>query len=646
MLKKIFFCYSFIFLFYQNRLIAQPLVDSVFTAALNNSKYNNKLKSLELTYFACRSNGLFKDSIVSVGFLSKCITTAKQLKDIEFESIFNSHLGRLYLMSYNNAKLSRVYINNGLALANTNKAQGTAWFTLGFLHYSKFSVYKDSTLICFLKANEYLKNEKDAAVQLSLYSALADYYKMQLVVDKQLLYAKKSVSYLDIGTNLTLEDSIRAHKMLADVYYHLAKSNHSNNSYVDSALNVFRYILHLAKARSLNYNPFGIITATNNDLAALFYEFPNRFSRDSVLFYIEAACNIPKLNNQFKNEYAAIPLLFKGKVLLELNRFSEAKKCLDEAASLYDKISIDPYVGSEYYYTRSILAEKSGDYKLAFDYKQKQYDLKDSLYSLEKLETVQKTETQFKNLLQEQELIQEKKANAFRKKMNYVYLALAIIGLMGIYLMYKTNKLNKRNMLQKEQLLEEEKQQALLQAKVKEDEAIEAMMEKDIAEQERIIVEQEKLLSQQQRDSLQHVLMVNTLQVERKNDLIKNLQEKIKHISSTKEVQDKKMEKSIDQTVHKDEELDYIQDMLSNTNPKFFQLLLAKSDQALTNLDLKYCAYIKMGMSNREIAQVMSVEQKSVRMAKYRLKQKLSLNRDNDLDNFIINIENMSRLNS
>jgi hypothetical protein len=55
----------------------------------------------------------------------------------------------------------------------------------------------------------------------------------------------------------------------------------------------------------------------------------------------------------------------------------------------------------------------------------------------------------------------------------------------------------------------------------------------------------------------------------------------------------------------------------------------------ILQLDLKYCGFILMKLSTKEIASQMNVEPKSIRMARYRIKQKLNLGKDEDLDQFI-----------
>ncbi|MBO6213438.1 MAG: hypothetical protein J6O47_11100 [Algoriella sp.] len=51
-------------------------------------------------------------------------------------------------------------------------------------------------------------------------------------------------------------------------------------------------------------------------------------------------------------------------------------------------------------------------------------------------------------------------------------------------------------------------------------------------------------------------------------------------------------------------------------------------------MDLKYCSYIYLGMDTKQIATILNVEPKSVRMTKYRLKQKFGLTKDDELNTF------------
>ena len=68
--------------------------------------------------------------------------------------------------------------------------------------------------------------------------------------------------------------------------------------------------------------------------------------------------------------------------------------------------------------------------------------------------------------------------------------------------------------------------------------------------------------------------------------------------------------------------------------PGFFDALTQKSDR-LTNENLKICAYIKMGVTNKEIADKMGIQTQSLLQSQSRIKKKLGLATDTTLRQYI-----------
>lgn len=70
-------------------------------------------------------------------------------------------------------------------------------------------------------------------------------------------------------------------------------------------------------------------------------------------------------------------------------------------------------------------------------------------------------------------------------------------------------------------------------------------------------------------------------------------------------------------------------------NSHLFSRLQKYADGKLTPLDLKYCRMIYLKMSSKEMADFLEVDPKTIRVTKYRLKQKLNLSKTDDLSEFI-----------
>jgi len=69
-------------------------------------------------------------------------------------------------------------------------------------------------------------------------------------------------------------------------------------------------------------------------------------------------------------------------------------------------------------------------------------------------------------------------------------------------------------------------------------------------------------------------------------------------------------------------------------HPEFFNLLL-KVQANLTQNELRMCAYIKMNMTTKEIANILNISDRSIQTSRYRLKKKLNLNSEIDLTTYL-----------
>lgn len=187
-----------------------------------------------------------------------------------------------------------------------------------------------------------------------------------------------------------------------------------------------------------------------------------------------------------------------------------------------------------------------------------------------------------------------------------MYIAIAIIvilGLLGLFLAYRFRL---KYSLQREKLNKEEA--ARLQA--------------------------EQKLMQQQKEQLQTELMAGTLQIEHKNEILQNLKDKLSEQAASKPT--RQLKKIINEEMQIDENFEEVRTELQELHPEFFNRLQKKAHKNLTQLDLKYASYLYLKLPTKEIARLMSVEPKSVRMAKYRLKQKLNLGKEDDLGAFLL----------
>ena len=72
----------------------------------------------------------------------------------------------------------------------------------------------------------------------------------------------------------------------------------------------------------------------------------------------------------------------------------------------------------------------------------------------------------------------------------------------------------------------------------------------------------------------------------------------------------------------------------NQVNPTFFANL-AKRFPGITANEQKLCAYIKIGMTSKQIASMLNLAPRSVNTNRYRLRKRFGLEQDDDLDQII-----------
>ncbi|MBF4516855.1 hypothetical protein IRZ71_10885 [Flavobacterium sp. ANB] len=226
-----------------------------------------------------------------------------------------------------------------------------------------------------------------------------------------------------------------------------------------------------------------------------------------------------------------------------------------------------------------------------------------------------------------------------RKKINYLYIALVVFVFFTLLFMLRSYHFRQRSYIKTNQLLQKANEEVTLLSKIKEEEAMIALLEFELTEKELQIAIQEKKLNEQEKIKLQQELMTNNLQLEKKNEVLKDIQNKLLVMKLEKSSDIKTISKTIDKSMEVDDEFELLKTSLENTNPVFFSTLQEKASGTLTKLDFKYCGYIKLGMSTKDIANHMNIETQSMRMARYRIKQKLNLDRETDLDTYITSVQ-------
>jgi len=431
-----------------------------------------------------------------------------------------------------------------------------------------------------------------------------------------------------------LEESFRTKAFLMRRKY---IQNRNNENYIDSSIyflnkSIDIYNLNKDYIPANNYmlslghliSGYTYKTFERND--STFYTYP-----DSIFRYSNIMLKQAKEMNNLKYQITAYRFLSGW----ESNQ-KNFRKATDMLLEAMDLVKDEKYFLSEKYFLCIDLAYQlkiTGDYEEALNYLENAFVYQRERYQEEYALNGRVAEARFKVKESEQKVLIEQERQKQERK-TFLWIGVSLVTLLILIIILYNNRLHISK--QKQILLKKEKEEAFLHIKLKEKEAENAEAQKRTVELE-IELEKEKAERQAlQINRLQKELIVGTTQLEHKNEMLETIRQKldIENLSANKN----EIIRLLADGRKADNQFDDFTDSLRNIHPDFYLKLQEKASQKLTALDLKYCTYIFMNLSSKDIANILYVDPKTVRITKYRLKQKLGLSKDDNLNFFIQNI--------
>ena len=122
------------------------------------------------------------------------------------------------------------------------------------------------------------------------------------------------------------------------------------------------------------------------------------------------------------------------------------------------------------------------------------------------------------------------------------------------------------------------------------------------------------------------------IEMQQKQLLEQQLQDKGKEIASLA------MDNVIDKNGRNSENWKIFQENFDLIHKQFFRHLREKYP-ILTATDLKFCAYLRLNLTTKEIAEITGLSVRGVEGARYRLRKKFGLKENDDLVSFLVDFK-------
>lgn len=211
-------------------------------------------------------------------------------------------------------------------------------------------------------------------------------------------------------------------------------------------------------------------------------------------------------------------------------------------------------------------------------------------------------------------------------------LAKFLYALFAILVLMLFSRLQKSRYKEKTKKIEEKKQHELAE---KQQEFIAIEQKK---EQELLQLKEEKMESELRH--LNNLLAASTMNLVVKNEFIETIKEELKEVKRKgKNIETKKaleqIVKEIDTTLRLQEDWKQFEHHFDQVHGDFLTRLRNEFVE-LTPNDQKLCAYLRLNLNTKEIANLMSISLRGVEIARYRLRKKLNLNKGQNLSKFIL----------
>jgi len=299
----------------------------------------------------------------------------------------------------------------------------------------------------------------------------------------------------------------------------------------------------------------------------------------------------------------------------------EAQLYFDSALVVSESIG-SVWRTAEIYESMSSFQARQGNYKLAYDALKNYSEIRDTLFSREKIEVVRELEAQYQNEKTIKDLDIQKGQVKNLKRTNGLFvfslIALAVIFLL-IILLGRTR--HKRILLSNQKNMEIAETNRLLAES--QQMAVEAELERSKLEREKMRAE----LQFKKKELTQLALHIN-----QQNDFLESLKNNIKEIGATPEV--KSLERELDAKLNLDKQREDFEMNIDLINEDFYRKLSERFPQLNEN-EKKLCAMIRLNLSSKEIASIQNISSKSVDMNRYRMRKKLNITGEEDLSKFL-----------
>lgn len=463
----------------------------------------------------------------------------------------------------------------------------------------------------FAKSTEYYFESLEIYEDLKDQKGMADLFNNLGVIHDNFGLEQQAIDYYDLS--LKNYKALNNREGQANIYNNLS-SHYSNSQDLDSAL----YYLMIAKDIFLEINKMYAASTSIYNISTLYFD---KEMFDSSRYYLDSALII----YEFQGNQNGIANIYNQKAKI----YSNEKDFVSALTSLHECLDIRIEVGnlqakSQTLLDLSDLYIKVGDYNNGYKFYIEYSEIKDSIYDESVSSKISELNIKYETQKNEKKIVLLEKEAEIKKNYNR-FLIVGLIALFLISVLLFTFFRIKIKLSKSDRKFFEQ-QKFVNKLKMDKKVAENMILEKEVQRQ----LETNKLQEQKYLNELEHrnrELVTLTIHLLNKNKALTDVSELLKNSFAEDKQKSrllKELLKKVDDNLNLDSDWDQFKLHFENVNVGFFEKLQNRHPDLSTG-DLKVCAYIKINLSIKEIAQMMNISVAGINKRLYRIRKKIDL---------------------
>lgn len=469
-------------------------------------------------------------------------------------------------------------------------------------------------LECFIQSLKIAESQNDLEAMSSRYNNIGLIYTSQEDFQNALEYLNKS---------LTIHQKLQDRQGIALVHGNIGEAYLSSNQ-SPMALE------HLNKALDLytELNDLNGIANMHTALAKVYQE--QNQVRKSIYHFLYAKDIYDKIGGQYFITYTYLGL---GVSYIKLGEYNTAKKYLEKSLNSANQLKHMVNIREGWKYL-SIVEEKLGNFRAALDAQRKFKWAADSVLNTEQTKSLTRLEANYEFEKEKDSIafVQQKEQLALEKEIErqkwfkfsafLIALFIALIALV-VYRFYLIKRDKNKELVYKNEII-----------RLKNEEL--NVKNHQISD----LLETEKKMAKEALELKERELASVTMISHEKNNILQRIGHQIGSLSQKVDLDVipdiKEIKRTIKSNIN-DESWSVFTYQFEKVHPEFLNGL-KKKFPPITQNDLRLCAYLKVGMDNKEIAQMSNVTVSAVKKSVQRLKKKMDLGPEDDLRELLIRL--------